>query len=90
MSLEDTKKEIDEKFEKLKLGSCLDIKIVIDEETEEENIEISFKDTPTCEPLKEEYRKVLDTALFGGETIYKTLKGLKPALEEEEEEEEEE
>lgn len=89
MSLEDTKKEIDEKFEKLKLDSCLDIKIVTDEETKEENIEISFKDTPTCAPMKEEYQKVLDTALFGGETIYKTLKGLKPVAEEEEEEEEE-
>ncbi len=89
MNLEDTKKEFNEKYDELKLGSCLDIKIVTDKETEEENIEVSFKDTSNCAPLKEEYQKILDTALFGGETIYKTFKGLKPVSEEEEEEEEE-
>lgn len=84
MSLEDTKKEFTEKYDELKLGSCVDITIVTDKETEEDNIEISFKDTPTCAPMKEEYEKVLRAALFGGETVYKSLKGLQSRSSEEE------
>lgn len=50
------------------LQNCLDVRV-----TEDENIEIRFKDIPTCEAVKEDYRKVLHVALMGGETIYKTL-----------------
>ena len=77
-TLEEMKRELREKFERLKkrgnpgsnpeLGGCLNIGV-----TEEGNIEISFKDTPPCRPLKDKYREVLEAALTGAETIYKTL-----------------
>ena len=50
------------------LQNCIDVRV-----TPEENIEIRFKDIPTCEPVKADYEKVLRTALMGAETIYKTL-----------------
>lgn len=74
------KRELHEKYEKLKkkgsnpghnpvsLQNCIDVRV-----TEDENIEITFKDIPTCEVVKDEYRKVLQAALMGGETIYKTF-----------------
>lgn len=71
------KRELRERFERLKhkgnpgpvsLQNCVDMRV-----TEEENIEIRFKDVPRCEVVKDEYRKILHTALMGGETIYKTL-----------------
>lgn len=55
------------------LQNCLDVRV-----TEEENVEIRFKEIPDCEAVKEEYRKVLQTALMGGDTIYKTLPGEVP------------
>lgn len=76
--LKDMKRELRERFERLKkggnpgsnpeLGNCLNIRI-----TDEKNIEISFKDTLPCRPLKEKYGEVLEAALVGAETIYKTV-----------------
>ena len=79
-SLEEMKRELHEKFERLKgkksnpgspeeLENCLSIRL-----TEEKDIEISFKDLPECSAVKDEYREILRAALVGGETIYKTLR----------------
>ena len=79
-SLDDMKRELREKFERLKgkrsnpgspeeLGECLRIGL-----TEDKDIEISFKDLPECSAVRDEYREILRAALIGGETIYKTLR----------------
>ena len=80
-SLDDMRRELREKFERLEKGkksnpgspeeleNCLSIRL-----TEEKDIEISFKDLPECSAVKDEYRDILRAALVGAETIYKTLR----------------
>ena len=78
--LEGMRRELREKFERLKgkksnpgspeeLENCLTIRL-----TEEKDIEISFRDLPECSAVRDEYRDILRAALVGGETIYKTLR----------------
>lgn len=78
VSLDEMRRELRERFENLKkrgnpsnaeLGNCLNIRL-----TEERNVEISFKDLLECRDLKDKYREILDAALLGAETIYKTLR----------------
>ena len=78
-SLAEMRQELHQKFERLRgksnpgspeeLGNCLSVGL-----TEEEDIEVSFKDLPECRAVKDEYRDILRAALVGGETIYKTLR----------------